>query len=252
MGIQSIERASAILRALASGPRRLGVSDLSDRLGLAKGTTHGLLRTLQAEGLVEQDPETGKYQLGAALLQLANSYLDVNELRSRSIAWSDRLASGSGEAVRVGALHGDGVIVVHHVFRMDNSLQIPEVGAHLPLHATALGKAILAHHPAVADGLLAGGVSRLTHATVVSPAAVRRMLEDVREKGWAAEREEAIIGEASIASPVFDRGGGAAGAIGIVGPVERLYAKRQPRPALIGNVREAARAISRELGAAPW
>ena len=53
MGIQSIERASAILRALASGPRRLGVSDLSDRLGLAKGTTHGLLRTLQAEGLVE-------------------------------------------------------------------------------------------------------------------------------------------------------------------------------------------------------
>ena len=82
MGIQSIERASAILRALASGPRRLGVSDLSDRLGLAKGTTHGLLRTLQAEGLVEQDPETGKYQLGAALLQLANSYLDVNELRA--------------------------------------------------------------------------------------------------------------------------------------------------------------------------
>jgi len=252
MGIQSIERASAILRALASGPRRLGVSDLSDRLGLAKGTTHGLLRTLQSEGLVEQDPETGKYQLGAALLQLANSYLDVNELRSRSIAWSDRLASGSGEAVRVGALHGDGVIVVHHVFRMDNSLQIPEVGAHLPLHATALGKAILAHHPAVADDLLAGGVSRLTHATVVSPTAVRKMLDDVREKGWAAEREEAIIGEASIASPVFDRAGAAAGAIGIVGPVERLYAKRQPRPALIGNVREAARAISRELGAARW
>ena len=86
MGIQSIERASSILRALASGQRRLGVSDLSERLGLAKGTTHGLLRTLQAEGLVEQDPETGKYQLGAALLQLANSYLDVNELRARSIA----------------------------------------------------------------------------------------------------------------------------------------------------------------------
>ena len=54
MGIQSIERASAILRALASGPRRLGVSDLSDRLGLAKGTTHGILRTLQRVGFVEQ------------------------------------------------------------------------------------------------------------------------------------------------------------------------------------------------------
>ena len=154
--------------------------------------------------------------------------------------------------MRVGALHGDGVIVVHHVFRMDNSLQIPEVGAHLPLHATALGKALMAHHQHVADDLLAGGVPRLTHATVVSPAAVRKMLEEVREKGWAAEREEAIIGEASIASPVFDRAGAAAGAIGVVGPVERLYARRQPRPALISNVREAARAVSRELGAGPW
>ena len=154
--------------------------------------------------------------------------------------------------MRVGALHGDGVIVVHHVFRMDNSLQIPEVGAHLPLHATALGKALLAHHPHVADDLLACGVTRLTHATVVSPAAVRKMLEEVREKGWAAEREEAIIGEASIASPVFDRAGAAAGAIGIVGPVERLYTRRQPRPALIGHVREAARSISRELGGGPW
>jgi DNA-binding IclR family transcriptional regulator len=252
MGIQSIERASAILRALASGPRRLGVSDLSDRLGLAKGTTHGLLRTLQAEGLVEQDPETGKYQLGAGLLQLGNSYLDVNELRARSIAWSDRLASSSGEAVRVGTLHGDGVIVIHHVFRMDNSLQIPEVGAHLPLHATALGKALIAHHQAVADDLLEVGVTRLTHATVVGPAALRKMLDGVREKGWAAEREEAIIGEASIASPVFDRAGAAAGAIGIVGPVERLYTRRQPRAPLIGHVREAARAISRELGASRW
>jgi len=74
----------------------------------------------------------------------------------------------------------------------------------------------------------------------------------VREKGWAAEREEAIIGEASIASPVFDRAGQAAGAIGIVGPVERLFTRRQPKPALIGSVRDAARAISRELGAARW
>ncbi len=63
---------------------------------------------------------------------------------------------------------------------------------------------------------------------MVSPAAVRKMLEEVREKGWAAEREEAIIGEASIASPVFDRAGAAAGAIGIVGPVERLYAGASP------------------------
>ncbi len=119
----------------------------SDRLGLAKGTVHGLLRTLQDEGFVEQDADSGKYQLGGSLLQLGNIYLDVNELRGRSLAWADNLAIRSGEAVRVGTLHGDGVLVIHHVFRPDNTLQILEVGAHLPLHATALGKALLASSP---------------------------------------------------------------------------------------------------------
>ena len=56
-----------------------------ERLGLAKGTVHGLLKALQQERFVEQEAESGKYQLGAALLQLGNIYLDVNELRGRSL-----------------------------------------------------------------------------------------------------------------------------------------------------------------------
>src|SRR5947209_18658594 len=78
--IQSIERAAAILRLLSGRTRRLGVVDLSGELGLSKGTVHGLLRTLQHVGFVEQDPDTGKYQLGAALLHMGSSYLDGNEL----------------------------------------------------------------------------------------------------------------------------------------------------------------------------
>src|SRR5690348_18316446 len=80
--IQSIDRATAILKALAGGPRRLGVSELADRLGLSRPTVHGLLQTLQAHGFVEQDRDSDKYQLGAGLLQLGNSYLDLNELIS--------------------------------------------------------------------------------------------------------------------------------------------------------------------------
>src|SRR5829696_3315687 len=80
--IQSIERAAAVLRLLARGPGRLGVVELSTALGLPKGTVHGILRTLTSVGFVEQDSDTGKYQLGAALLHLGTSYLDVNELRS--------------------------------------------------------------------------------------------------------------------------------------------------------------------------
>ena len=126
--IQSVDRAVRILKALAGGPGRLGVSELSDRLGLAKGTVHGLLRTLQAHGLVEQHPDSDKYQLGPQLLQLSNRYLDLSELRSRSLAYSEALAGRADEAVRVGAFHGDGMLVVHHVFRPDTSLQILEVG----------------------------------------------------------------------------------------------------------------------------
>ena len=62
--IQSVDRAIRILKTLSGGTGRLGVSELSARLGLAKGTVHGLLRTLQAHGLVEQHADSDKYQLG--------------------------------------------------------------------------------------------------------------------------------------------------------------------------------------------
>src|SRR5436305_12421818 len=130
--IQSVDRAARILKTLAGGGR-LGVSELSARLGLAKGTVHGLLRTLHDHGLVEQHSDSDKYQLGPALLELSNRYLDLNELRSRSLAWSELLTSKASEATRVGAQHGNGILVVHHVFRPDATLQILEVGSLLPL-----------------------------------------------------------------------------------------------------------------------
>src|SRR5256712_5450031 len=114
--IQSIDRATAILKALASGPRRLGVSELADRLGLARPTVHGLLQTLQSHGFVEQDRHSDKYQLGPGLLQLGYSYLDLNELRARSISHADRLATRTGAAGRVGVMHGSRVLVGHPRF----------------------------------------------------------------------------------------------------------------------------------------
>ena len=71
--IQSVDRAARILKALAAGSPRLGVSELAERLGLAKTTVHGLLRTLERQDLVEQDPETGKYRLGPEMLQVPGS-----------------------------------------------------------------------------------------------------------------------------------------------------------------------------------
>src|SRR5690349_22375073 len=189
-GIQSIDRAARILKALASGPRRLGVTELAQRLELAVPTVHGLLQTLQAHGFVEQDRDSDKYQLGAGLLQLGNSYLDLNELRARSLVHAERLASRADAAVRVGVMHGDSIVVVHHVFRPDSTLQILEVGAELPLHASALGKAILAYAPgAVVEDLLASELPKLT-ARTPGPAQLRREIDAIRERGVARERDE--------------------------------------------------------------
>jgi DNA-binding IclR family transcriptional regulator len=250
--IQSVDRAARILRALAAGSGRLGVSELSDRLGLAKGTVHGLLRTLHDHGLVEQDPDSDKYQLGPQLLQLSNRYLDLNELRARSLAWSELLATRTDEAVRVGVPHGNGVLVVHHVFRPDASLQILEVGAVLPMHATALGKAVLAYlaEPERKD-VLDAGLTKLTGRTVSTLAALQRELDTVRERRYAVEREEAVLGEVGIAAPIFDRNGAVIGGIGVAGPAERLNGRAQENKVATA-VGEAARAISRDLGAQRW
>jgi DNA-binding IclR family transcriptional regulator len=250
--IQSIERAAAILRLLSGRSHRLGVVDLAGELGLPKGTVHGILRTLQSVGFVEQDPETGKYQLGAALLHMGSSYLDGNELRTRALNWSDSLAARTNESVRIGTLHEGQVLVVHHVFRPDDSLQTLDVGALLPAHATALGKVLLADHPYAASELAKAGLPAFTPATVTDPARLERELARVRERGWGAEIGELVGGQVSCAAPIHDRRGATVGAMGISGPPERLLAARQPRADLVAYVRDAARAVSRELGAIPW
>jgi DNA-binding IclR family transcriptional regulator len=250
--IQSIERAAAILRLLSGRNRRLGVVDIAGELGLPKGTVHGLLRTLQQEGFIEQDAETGKYRLGAALLHMGSSYLDGNELRTRALNWSDSLASRTREAVRIGTLHEGKVLIVHHVFRPDDSLQTLEVGTLLPAHASALGKVLLANNPYAAGEVIKAGLSRYTEATITDRERFERELARVQLQGWAAEIGEMAPGAVSYSAPIVDRHGLTVGAIGIFGPPERLLAARQPRGDLLSYVREAARAVSRELGAIPW
>ncbi|MFE9574901.1 IclR family transcriptional regulator [Nocardia sp. NPDC006044] len=262
--IQSIERAAAILRLLARGAGRLGVGEIAAALDLAKPTAHGILRTLQGVGFVEQDSATGKYQLGPALLHLGTSYLDANELRSRAINWADALAARTGEAVRIGATaftHSGGsagnhppfdgaVVVVHHVFRPDNTEQALELGELLPPHATALGKVLLAFDAELAAAVRGGDLPSLTRRTIVDRVALNRALAAVRQAGWAGDTEEFRPGEAGIAAPIRAHGGLVVGAIGISGPVDRLCDPQlRHRPALITLVRDAAHAVSRDLGA---
>jgi DNA-binding IclR family transcriptional regulator len=245
--IQSVERAAAILRLFRSESRRLGVAELSNALDLPKGTVHGLLRTLQQVGFVDQDASTGKYMLGAGLRHLGAGHPDANELRSVALSGADALAARSRESVRVGALHADRVLVVHHVFRPDHSAQVLDVGTLLPLHASALGKVIAGYDPLAAQAVSHTVLHRYTDRTITSRRALQAALARLRTQGWAAEIGELVAGEASIAAPIRGRYGATVGAIGISGPVGRLCARGEPRPDLVAHVREAAQSITAAL-----
>ncbi len=247
-----------MLRLLAGGERRLGLSDIAGALGLAKGTAHGILRTLQAEGFVEQDPASGRYQLGAELLRLGNSYLDVHELRARALVWTDDLARASGESVYVGVLHKSGVLIMHHVFRPDDSRQVLEVGAMQPLHSTALGKVLSAYDPMAHAEALEAEREAFTPRTVTDGAGFEEILDLTRARGWAADVEETWEGIASVAAPIHDlslihihdRRRMPVGAVAVAGAVERVCGESgEPRAALVASVRDCARAVSRDLGA---
>src|ERR1044072_420941 len=166
---------------------------------------------------------------------MGSSYLDGNELGARALNWSDSLAARSGESVRIGTLHETRVLVVHHVFRPDDSRQALEVGALLPAHATAMGKVLLASNRYASTELATSELPRYTPARITEWAVLQPTLQEVLARGWAADLEELVVGVASVAAPLLDR-----------------RAATGPRTNLVAFVREAARAVSRELGAIPW
>ncbi|MFI9626416.1 IclR family transcriptional regulator [Streptomyces sp. NPDC052042] len=247
--VQSVRRAMRLLRELMAGTPSLGVTELADRLSVAKPTAHALLRTLEAEGAVIQDADSGKYRLGPLLVVLGNAYLDAHELRNRSVTWADLLAARVGEAVWVGTLAQGEVLVLHHAFRPGGVAQLLESGATLPWNATALGKAVVAFAlPERLKELLGGELTASTGSSVTDPVELEHQLAQVRQKGYATEVNELTIGDAEVAAPVRGRSGEVVGAIGVVGPMERLLADAHHQECAIA-VREVARRLSRDMGA---
>ena len=140
------------------------------------------------------------------------------------------------------------MLVVHHVFRPDDSRQALEVGALLPAHATALGKVLLASNRYAAAELAAAGLPRYTPATLTDWDALDGELRAVQERGWAVDAEELEAGVVSLAAPIQDRRGVTVGAIGISGPVERMSergrAADRPRRRTCARRRAPCRATS--------
>lgn len=245
--IQSIDRAAKIL-GLLQGARRLGISELAAALHLPPSTVHGLVKSLQEHGLVAQEKSGNRYMLGPALLKLSSVYLDTLDVRARSMRWMHELSRRTACATRLGVTLLDEVLIIHHDQRPDGTEQMPETGLNLPAHASALGKVLLAYDADMENEVLSKPLVGLTRDTITDPVQLHDLLSQVRKIGTAFENEEAVIGEASVAVPVYGEDGSVVAALSVVLPTDEWPADE----ATIRELREAARTISRELGAPVW
>lgn len=245
--IQAIDRAAQVLASL-QGARHLGITELAARLDLAPSTVHGIVKSLSEHGLVAKEPGSNRYMLGPALLKLSNVYLDTHEVRGRAMTWTRELARRTGMSTRLGVALFDEVLIIHHNRRPDGTQQMYETGLSIPVHASALGKALVAFHPDWAADVLGGNLRSLTGDTVTNPAALTRELAEVAARALATERDEAVLGEASVAAPIADRSGEVVAAVAVVMPSNDF----PPSEAMLNDLRETARAISRELGFTMW
>jgi DNA-binding IclR family transcriptional regulator len=247
--IQSIERAAAMLRLLGSAGRPLALAEIAAPLDLPRPTAHGILRTLREVGFVDQDRDTARYTLAAALRRLGSEW-DRHDLRSRAMNWADSLAGSSGQEVLLGMPAGAVVELVHHVFRPDGSPQRLRTGEQLPLHATAVGKCLLAFAPIAVPRPHELDLQRYTGRTVVVVGALTDHLATARHRGWASELGEHRTGLGGLAAPVRATGGLVVGALGVEGPVEELFgAGGTPAARLVDPLLNAVREISAGLGA---
>ena len=245
-GVRSVERAIAILDALAQGGWRTG-AEIARGLNVHRSTALRLLGTLERHALVERDSRSAKYRLGRRLPQLAGVVTGESDLRSLARPVCESLAGALGETVTLDVLVGDEIVPIEQATDSTSVVSVNWLGRRTPVHCTASGKVILAYGPpAVRDRLLDRPLERSTAHTIAGRAELEAQLAEVLQGGFARTYEELEVGLDAIAAPVFAAGGEIVAALDVSGPSHRLRA--EGRPELVRLTLDAAADLSRRLG----
>ncbi|MCM0759909.1 MULTISPECIES: IclR family transcriptional regulator [Sporomusa] len=248
--VQSIERAIQILNCFNGNNSELTLQAIANELNLNKSTVHGILNTLKHYGLVEQDEERGKYRLGMHLLVLSNRLLDRLEIRGVAGSVIQDLAAQVGETVHLVILRGTDVVYIDKCTSNRSFQVFTSIGMSFPAYVTGVGKVLLANKSdAELCELIPSVLRQVTEHSIGSREELLAHLRQVRQQGYAFDKEENEIGLSCVAAPVFDHTGKAMAAISVAGPSARLDEKRMQE--LVGIVRQAADEISRRLGYRP-
>lgn len=247
-GIQSLERAAAILETVAHSRNGIGLSELSLKVGLNTSTAFHLLKTLVQLGYVAQGEDSKRYRIGTRIFTLAAGAIDDNTLLSLATPVLERLSEKTGEAAHL-AIRSNADIVMIARTAATGLLQLADrAGTVRPAHATAIGKMLLAAMAPEDCANLVGALplERYTKNTITDCDALMREIELIRNSGMAHDRCEFDTDVRCIAVPVHDFAGRSIAAMGISGPVWRMADDSVAEKAVV--LRDAAAELSSALG----
>jgi IclR family transcriptional regulator, acetate operon repressor len=248
-GVQSIDRAVAILRCFDGRRPELGVSEIARSTGLSTTTVHRLLAAMQKNHLVRQTG-TKRYGLGPFLLQLANSGAIPRTFRETALPFMTDLRDEFDETVGLHELIGssDRIVVAQVESHQELRRTYTDFGVPIRLAYGGPSKAILSAFPAeLRRRYLAEPIEAVTEATPVDPVEIERELEVARARGYAESRGQRTVGIYALAAPVFDHTQKVIGAIGLSVPHVRMTDALADRMGT--RVREVAWELSTALGA---
>jgi IclR family acetate operon transcriptional repressor len=245
-GTQAIERAIRILRLFTETEQPWSLTEVARASGLTTATTHRILSTLVRERLLANDPTSERYQIGPDSL-----FLFAAAARRYGIAAArtelESVARATHETAAIGVLDGCDTIVVLQA-ESDLPLRFSRpIGTRVPMHVSALGKAIFAFSGKDLGATLnaLGKLHRFTEHTVISKPRLLAELAEVRQRGWAINDNERWEGVRAIAVPIIQGGDVARAALGVQGPADRLPDDRLP--AIFEQLQASARRMAQHL-----
>ena len=248
-GVQSIDRAVAILRCFDAHHSSLGISEIARMTGLSTSTTHRLLASMTSNRLLAQSPDR-RYRPGPLLVQLGRSGAVPSTLRGAARPFMVALRDEVDETVGLHELlaTGERAVVDQVESRQELRRHYTDIGVPIQLVHGAPGKAILSTLPwARQVRALGQEITAITDRTVTDPAVLAAELAVARQRGWAGSDAERTPGIRALAAPVFDHTGKAVGALGLSVPTVRMDDARADE--LGARVRDVAWEVSEALGA---
>lgn len=243
-GASLVARTVAVLGAFDEHHRRLSLTEIADRTGLPTATVLRIVRQL-ADGQVLERSASGEYVVGRRLWDLGLLAAVQTDLRELAAPYLHDLQAATRATVHLAVRDGDAVLYVDRLSGRASVPVVSKVGGRLPLHATGVGKVLLAHAPIETQQQVLGNLTRQTAYTITSPGVLSQQLARARREDWATTSEEMTLGACSVAVPIRDADDTVVAALGLVVP-----SLTRDRARLTAALSVAAQGIQRELARA--